>query len=179
MKNRADFVHLHLHTEYSLLDGMCRVGPLMDAVAEKGMGAVAITDHMSFFGVVPFVKEAEAKGIKPVIGCELEFEGLREHAVPGERLEERGGATEKRGDGREDRRGEPEKRGEKRAAPGEAGPDSRPIHLTVLAENVTGYKNLLKLVSKALTREDNLRGRVSAEELSAGSKGLVALSGCL
>ena len=65
------FVHLHLHTEYSLLDGACRIGKLMDRVKELGQEAVAITDHGVMYGVIDFYRAAKAKGIKPVIGCEV------------------------------------------------------------------------------------------------------------
>ena len=139
MSTSRKFVHLHLHTEYSLLDSMCRIEPLIDSVAEKGMEAVAMTDHMSLFGVVPFVKEARAKGVKPIIGCELDVEGF----VMG---------------------GKPSKKGL--------------FHLVLLAENKEGYRNLLKLVTKALTRDDDLKGRVTTPEISHHKKGLIALSGC-
>ena len=65
------FVHLHVHTEYSLLDGACRIGSLMDRVKELGQEAVAITDHGVMYGVIDFYKAAKAAGIKPVIGCEV------------------------------------------------------------------------------------------------------------
>jgi DNA polymerase-3 subunit alpha len=133
------FVHLHLHTEYSLLDSVCRIEPLIESVAEKGMEAVAMTDHMSMFGVIPFVKEARAKGIKPIIGCELDVEGFVT-----------GGKSAKKG----------------------------LFHIVLLAENKEGYTNLLKLVTKALTREDDLKGRVTPHEISSHNKGLIALSGC-
>jgi DNA polymerase-3 subunit alpha len=73
------FVHLHLHTEYSLLDGACRIGQLMDAVKERGQDAVAITDHGVLFGVVDFYKQAKKKGIHPIIGCEV-YVTLGSHA---------------------------------------------------------------------------------------------------
>ncbi len=66
-----DFVHLHLHTSYSLLDGCCRIEKLMDAVAEKGQKSVAITDHGVMYGAIEFYKAAKKKGIKPIIGCEV------------------------------------------------------------------------------------------------------------
>ena len=133
------FVHLHLHTEFSLLDSMCRVEPLMDSVAGKGMPAVAMTDHMSLFGVVPFFKLAAARGLKPIVGCELDVEGF--------------------------------------IATGKAAA-KEPFHLVVIAENKEGYRNILKLVTKALTREDTQKGRVTMQDISLHTKGLVALSGC-
>ncbi len=66
-----DFVHLHVHTEYSLLDGACRIGKLLDAVKESGQNAVAITDHGVMYGAITFYKEALKRGIKPIIGCEV------------------------------------------------------------------------------------------------------------
>ncbi|MGI5888897.1 MAG: DNA polymerase III subunit alpha [Oscillospiraceae bacterium] len=69
--DRSDFVHLHLHTEYSLLDGACRIDRLMDKIAELGQTAVAITDHGVMYGCVEFYKAAKKKGIKPIIGCEV------------------------------------------------------------------------------------------------------------
>ena len=65
------FVHLHLHTEYSLLDGACRIDGLMDRVKEVGQTAVAITDHGVMYGCIDFYKAAKAAGIKPIIGCEV------------------------------------------------------------------------------------------------------------
>ena len=66
-----DFVHLHLHTEYSLLDGCCRINKLFDAVKKNGQNAVAITDHGVMYGAVNFYKQAKEHGIKPIIGCEV------------------------------------------------------------------------------------------------------------
>ena len=66
-----EFVHLHLHTEYSLLDGCCRIEELMDTVAEQGQSAVAITDHGVMYGAIDFYKAAKKKGIKAIIGCEV------------------------------------------------------------------------------------------------------------
>ena len=66
-----DFVHLHIHTEYSLLDGACRIDQLMDRVKECGQNAIAITDHGVMYGVIDFYKAAVNAGIKPIIGCEV------------------------------------------------------------------------------------------------------------
>ena len=65
----GDFVHLHLHTEYSLLDGICRLSELPDAVLARGQDCVAITDHGNMFGAVEFYKACISKGVKPIIGC--------------------------------------------------------------------------------------------------------------
>ena len=67
----SDFRHLHVHTEYSLLDGFAKIDDLLDKCVEYGMDSVAITDHGSMFGVIDFYKKAKAKGIKPIIGCEV------------------------------------------------------------------------------------------------------------
>ncbi len=67
----APFVHLHCHTDYSLLDGACEIGQLMDLVVEQKMPAVAMTDHGNLFGAVEFYNKAREKGVHPVIGCEV------------------------------------------------------------------------------------------------------------
>src|SRR5436190_9219432 len=78
----ADFVHLHLHTEYSLLDGACRLDRLMDRAHELKFGSLAITDHGVLCGAIDFFQAARAKGIKPIIGCEV-------YVAPGSRLEKK------------------------------------------------------------------------------------------
>jgi len=80
--SHAEFVHLHLHTEYSLLDGACRMDKLMERAEELKFGAMAITDHGVMFGAVDFYKSALEKGIKPIIGCEV-------YVAPGSRLEKK------------------------------------------------------------------------------------------
>ena len=71
MSNKdKDFVHLHVHSDFSLLDGCCRMDRLMERAVELGMSAMALTDHGNLFGTVSFVKQAEKHGIKPIIGCE-------------------------------------------------------------------------------------------------------------
>src|SRR6185503_9301650 len=82
--SHADFVHLHLHTEYSLLDGACRLDRLVDKAHELKFSALAITDHGAMHGVVDFYKEAREKGVKPIIGCEV-------YVAPGSRLEKKAG----------------------------------------------------------------------------------------
>ena len=77
-----DFVHLHVHTEYSLLDGACRINKLFDKVIENGQDAVAITDHGVMYGAIDFYKEAKKRGIKPIIGCEV-YVASRTEAVSG------------------------------------------------------------------------------------------------
>src|SRR5208282_529882 len=82
--SHADFVHLHLHTEYSLLDGACRLDRLMDKAHELKFAALAITDHGAMHGVIDFYQAARAKGIKPIIGCEV-------YVAPGSRLDKKSG----------------------------------------------------------------------------------------
>ena len=108
----TDFVHLHCHSEYSLLDGLCRLKPLAKKVKELGMPAVALTDHGVMFGAMEFYRAAREQGIKPIIGCELYVAR------------------------RDMRDKDPEA-------------DKRSHHLVVLAENMTGYKNLLQIASAA------------------------------
>src|SRR3989338_4286351 len=76
----AGFTHLHVHSHYSLLDGLPKVGQLLDRVQELGMDSVAITDHGNIYGAIEFYKKAKEKGIKPIIGCEiyLAFENMQD-----------------------------------------------------------------------------------------------------
>src|SRR6202035_1196806 len=83
--SHADFVHLHLHTEYSLLDGACRLDRLVDKAHELKFPSLAITDHGAMHGVIEFYQAARAKGIKPIIGCEM-------NGDPGSRLEKKQGS---------------------------------------------------------------------------------------
>src|ERR1035437_5894115 len=80
--SHAEFVHLHLHTEYSLLDGACRLDRLMDKAHALGFPARAVTDHGVLYGAIDFYREARQKGIKPIIGCEV-------YIAPGSRLEKK------------------------------------------------------------------------------------------
>jgi len=82
-----NFVHLHVHTDYSLLDGCCRIDRLMDRTVELGMSALALTDHGNLYGAIEFYNQARARGIKPLIGCELYF-------VETSRLEKTGRAAD-------------------------------------------------------------------------------------
>lgn len=136
------FTHLHLHSEYSLLDGACRIKELIAAVKEMGQEAVAITDHGVMYGAVEFYKEARKQGIKPIIGCEV-YIAQR-------------GMTDKT-----------------------HGLDSENSHLVLLCENMTGYQNLIKLVSRAWTEGFYNKPRIDRELLSQHTEGLIALSACL
>lgn len=140
MVSHPQFVHLHVHTEYSLLDGANRIEPLVARAAELGMPALAMTDHGVMFGTIPFYKTCRQHGIKPILGCEL-------YVAPGSRLHKSGG--------------------------------EKPYHLTVLAENAEGYRNLIKLVSLGHTEGFYYKPRVDLDLLNQHRRGLIVLSGCL
>ena len=137
------FTHLHLHTEYSLLDGSCKIGELMTRARELGMEHIAITDHGNMYGVIDFYRAALKEGINPVIGCEV-------YVAPGSRFD------------RENVRG-----------------DDRYNHLVLLAENNTGYANLMKIVSIGFTEGFYYKPRVDMEVLEKYHEGIIALSACL
>src|SRR2546426_12019446 len=139
---RDSFVHLHLHTEYSLLDGAIRMKELMKKAAEFKMPAVAITDHGNLFGAIEFYQEATRAGVNPIIGCEA-------YIAPGSHKDRPGSRRD--------------------AA----------YHFTLLAENETGYRNLVKLVTAAHLDGFHYAPRIDKELLSAYSVGLIGLSGCL
>jgi len=140
-----NFVHLHVHTDYSLLDGCCRIDRLIARATELGMSAMALTDHGNLYGAIEFYNQAKAKGIKPLIGCEL-------YLVETSRLEKNG----------------------------RAGDDGKTIfHLGLLAKNLTGYQNLLKLVSDAHLRGFYYKPRTDLETLAKHANGLIGFSGCL
>jgi DNA polymerase-3 subunit alpha len=139
---RDSFVHLHLHTEYSLLDGSIRMKELMKKAAEFKMPAVAITDHGNLFGAIEFYQEAHNAGVKPIIGCEA-------YIAPGSHKDR---------------------------------PASRrdsAYHITLLAQNETGYRNLVKLVTTAHLDGFHYAPRIDKELLAERSAGLIGLSGCL
>ncbi|HEY4283595.1 MAG TPA: PHP domain-containing protein, partial [Chthoniobacterales bacterium] len=139
---RDSFVHLHLHTEYSLLDGAIRMKELMKKAAEFNMPAVAMTDHGNLFGAIEFYQEAQRAGIKPIIGCEA-YIAARSH-------KDRSGSMRESA-----------------------------FHFTLLAENETGYRNLVKLISTAHLDGFHYRPRIDKELLAQHSSGLIGLSGCL
>jgi DNA polymerase-3 subunit alpha len=140
----SDFVHLHVHTDYSLLDGACRVDRLMKRATDLGMKAIALTDHGNMFGAIEFYNAAKAAGIKPLIGCEL-------YVAIGSRLEKSGKSEE----------------------------GKNFYHLGVLARNLEGYQNLLKLVSDAHLRGFYYKPRTDLEALARYSRGLIGFTGCL
>jgi DNA polymerase III subunit alpha len=133
----AGFVHLHVHSEYSILDGACRIPGLAARAAELEMPAVALTDHGSLAGAVELYQEAEKQGVKPILGCEL-------YVAEDRRAQRKGYA-----------------------------------HLTLLAEDNTGYGNLIKLASAGYLEGYYYKPRVDWELLERHSQGLIALSGCL
>ncbi|MBR5446719.1 MAG: DNA polymerase III subunit alpha, partial [Clostridia bacterium] len=138
----SDFVHLHLHSEYSLLDGACRVADIPKKAKAMGHTAAAITDHGVLYGAVAFYKACKEEGIKPIIGCEV--------YVARRSMQDR------------DRER-----------------DSKSYHLVLLAENETGYRNLIWLVSKAYTDGFYAKPRIDLELLQGHTEGLIALSACL
>ncbi len=138
----ADFVHLHVHTEFSLLDGACRIKELVRAAKEKGQNALAITDHGVMYGAVDFYKAAKQEGIKPIIGCEV-------YVAPRTRFDR---VKEFDGEYR---------------------------HLVLLCKNMTGYKNLVQMVSKSFTEGFYSKPRIDEDLLAEHTEGLIALSACL
>ncbi len=138
----SDFVHLHVHTEYSMLDGLSKIPDLLEQVKKHGQKAVALTDHGGMYGAIAFYNACRDKGIKPIVGCELYL-------------------AEK------SRKDKQTKLGDDQA------------HLTVIAQNYTGYKNLMKLVSIANLEGFSYRPRVDEEVLEELSEGLIVLSGCM
>ncbi|MEF2145350.1 MAG: DNA polymerase III subunit alpha [Desulfovibrionaceae bacterium] len=137
----AEFIHLHVHTEYSLLDGAIRLKDLFQRAKDLGMPAVTITDHGNMYGAVTFYSEAKAMGLKPIIGCEV-------YVAPGSHTDR---------------------------TPGQSGA----YHLLLLAKNLRGYKNLIKLVSTAWLDGFYYKPRVDKNLLRKYSEGLIATSACL
>jgi DNA polymerase-3 subunit alpha len=139
---RDGFAHLHVHSEFSMLDGAARVDDMVQAAAADEQPAMAITDHGVLYGVIDFTKAAIAAGVKPILGIEA-------YVTPGSRFD--------RLPRREDKR----------------------YHLTLLAENETGYRNLMKLASRAYLEGFYYKPRMDRELLAEHSEGIIAASGCL
>src|SRR5947207_6353559 len=149
------FAHLHLHTEFSMLDGAARVGEVIAAAAADDQPAIGITDHGNMYGVLDFYKEARAQGLNPVIGCEL-------YQAAESRLER------------------PTRRGRLDDTGGEGGEGEKLYyHLTALAENDTGYRNLIKLSSEAYLSGYWYKPRADWELLERHHEGVIATTGCL
>ena len=140
--NSSEFAHLHVHTEFSLLDGAARIKDLVARAKELGMKHLAITDHGVMYGTIDFYKECKKQGIKPIIGCEV-------YLAPGSRKE------------RQEVNG------------------TKYYHLILLAENQTGYKNLVKLVSLANIEGMYYKPRVDKELLRQYHEGIICLSACI
>ena len=138
-----DFTHLHVHTEYSLLDGSSKIKEIAARAKELGMDSLAITDHGVMYGVIDFYRACKAVGIRPVLGCEI-------YVAPGSRFQKEGGES-----------------------------DERYYHLVLLAENNTGYSNLIKIVSKGFTEGYYYKPRVDLDVLREYHEGIIALSACL
>src|SRR5690606_24523143 len=138
----SQFVHLHLHTEFSLLDGACRIEELLDQARALGMRPLAVTEHGNRFSSVVFHDAARKRGITPVLGCEV-------YVAPGSRFDKNGTAGETAN------------------------------HLVLLAENATGFQNLIKLVSAGYTEGFYYKPRIDKELLATHAEGLIGLSSCL
>lgn len=137
------FTHLHVHTEYSLLDGSSKIKEITKRAAELGMDSLAITDHGVMYGVIDFYKAAKEAGIKPVLGCEV-------YVAPGSRFDKEAGTGE-----------------------------DKYNHFVLLAENNTGYQNLMKIVSRGFTEGFYYKPRVDKELLREFHEGIIATSACL
>ena len=137
----TEFVHLHNHSEYSMLDGACRIEDMVAWAIENSAPAVALTDHGNMFGAWELYDKAKKAGVNPIVGCEV-------YVAPGDRRtrgKEQGG----------------------------------PYHLTLLAEDATGYQNLLKLVSLGYTEGFYSKPRIDMEILREYHHGIIALTGCI
>lgn len=144
--SHADFVHLHVHTEYSLLDGACRLDRLAELAEALKFPALAITDHGVMYGAIDFFKAVQKRGIKPIIGCEV-------YVAPGSRMPPKNRNSGENGE--------------------------KYYHLVLLAKNMAGYKNLMKLVTAGFLEGFYYKPRVDKELLEKHREGLIVLSGCL
>ncbi|MBO7364300.1 MAG: DNA polymerase III subunit alpha [Lachnospiraceae bacterium] len=137
------FTHLHVHTEYSLLDGSCKIRELVSRAKELGFDSLAVTDHGVMYGVVDFYKACLKEGIRPILGCEV-------YVAPGSRFDREA-----------------------------SGGDDRYHHLILLAENNTGYQNLMKIVSRGFIDGFYYKPRIDKELLREHHEGLICTSACL
>jgi DNA polymerase-3 subunit alpha len=143
--SKREFVHLHLHTDYSLLDGAIQIKPLAKRTVELGMNACAMTDHGNMYGAISFYNAMKDQGVKPIIGCEV-------YVARG---------------GRQTRSGS--------SVPGQ----KANYHMILLAKNFEGYRNLVRLTSKAYTEGFYYKPRIDRELLAENSGGLIGLSACM
>ncbi|HKE50292.1 MAG TPA: DNA polymerase III subunit alpha [Actinomycetes bacterium] len=146
------FVHLHVHTEYSMLDGAARVSDLLKETARMGMPALAMTDHGNLFGAYEFYKQARSTGVKPIIGMEA-------YVAPGSRFDKRRVVW---GDGGDD----------------DVSGNGAYVHMTLLAADTEGLHNLFRLSSLASLEGQYYKPRLDRELLAAHSRGLIATTGC-
>ena len=155
MATDGSFVHLHTHTEYSMLDGASRIADLVEAARDDGQPALGITDHGNMYGVLDFYARCRAEGLNPIIGTEAYMAGESRHERPVRRgkIDDTGGDIE--------------------------GGHKLYYHLTLLAETTTGYHNLMKLSSAAYLEGYYYKARVDWELLERHREGLIAMTGCL
>lgn len=138
----ADYVHLHNHSEYSLLDGLSRIGPMVSYAKKIGLKSLAITDHGNMYGAIKFYKECKAQDIKPIIGCEIYVAQRSLHDK-------------------------------------EAGVDKNYNHLILLAKDITGYKNLMKIITVSQLEGFYYKPRTDMDLLRKYSEGIICLTACL
>ena len=141
---KSEFVHLHNHSDYSLLDGAQTVQTLVNTIDDLNMDSVALTEHGNLFSVIPYYKSAKKAGVKPIIGCET-------YVAVGSRFEKKARSDGGWGNN----------------------------HLVLLAQNYTGYQNLMKLVTHGYLEGFYYRPRIDVDLLKEHSEGLICLSGCL
>lgn len=153
--HKDSFTHLHLHSQYSLLDGAIRLADLMERTKELEMPAIACTDHGNMFGAIDFYTRALSKGIKPILGSEIYF-------TPGSRHDRRPPKNLKTLDSQDEVEGK-----------------HQIHHLILLCKNLTGYRNLCKLLSKAYQEGFYYKPRADQELLREFSEGLIATTACL
>ncbi|PPI21625.1 DNA polymerase III subunit alpha [Rathayibacter sp. AY1B1] len=153
MPSNDSFVHLHVHSEYSMLDGAARVKPLIDAAVEEGMPAIAVTDHGNVFGAFDFWRTATAAGIKPIIGTEA-------YLTPGTHRSDK--TRIRWGDGGGD----------------DVSGSGAYTHMTLLSSTTTGMHNLFRLSSRASIEGYYFKPRMDREILSQYSEGLIGTTGC-
>ena len=151
----SGFTHLHVHTEFSMLDGAARVEELVDAAAADGQTALGITDHGNMYGVLDFYRACRDRGMKPILGTEAYMAHDTRFERPSRRgrVDDSGGQTD--------------------------GGRKLMYHLTLLAENDVGYRNLIQVASRAFLEGYYYKPRVDWEVLSEHSEGLIATTGCL
>jgi len=150
------FVHLHVHTEYSMLDGASKIDELVETVERDGQPAVAMTDHGNMYGAIPFYRACKSAGIEPIVGTEFYMARNSVDDRPkqkGKKQDDFGGETEQ---------------GEKMYH-----------HITALAINNTGYQNMMKLSSEAFIKGFYRKPRIDWDIMSQHAEGIIVTSGCL